>query len=88
MEKKPRKKLTPLNEETMIPPRSKKELISQAYICSGNNGESWSVTPGFYTENYNFMIKQEEKAVALDKSRLRCDLKNVESHWYAYIVSY
>jgi phosphate starvation-inducible PhoH-like protein len=29
MEKKPRKKLTPLNEETMIPPRSKKELISQ-----------------------------------------------------------
>ena len=23
-----------------------------------------------------------------DKSRLRCDLKNVESHWYAYIVSY
>jgi phosphate starvation-inducible PhoH-like protein len=29
MDKKPRRKLTPLNEETVIPPRSKKELISQ-----------------------------------------------------------
>ena len=29
MDKKPRKKLTPLSDETVIPPRSKKELISQ-----------------------------------------------------------